>query len=112
MAVWPLLLRKLANIMLPDRFECFITSTVLFPIMSLSTLILHNHLPILCALSGNDGVQGDRRVLVWDPARPGMPVIQLSCPVTTLATAPPGRPTPNLVIAHRGGGLSLWSFTG
>ena len=54
----------------------------------------------------------DRRVLVWDPARPGMPVIQLSCPVTTLATAPPGPATPNLVIAHQGGGLSLWSFTG
>jgi hypothetical protein len=59
-------------------------------------------------VSGGD----DRRVLVCDSARPGTQVIQLSCPVTTLATAPPGRATPNLVIAHQGGGLSRWSFTG
>ena len=54
----------------------------------------------------------DRRVLVWDPARAGTQVVQLSCPVTTLAAAPPGPARSNLVIAHRGTGLSLWSFTG
>jgi hypothetical protein len=54
----------------------------------------------------------DLRVLVWDPARPGMQVIQLSCLVSKLATAPPGPATANLVIAHQGSGLSLWSFTG
>jgi WD40 repeat protein len=55
---------------------------------------------------------GDRRVLIWDPARPSTQVIQLSCSLTTLATAPSGPSVSSLAIAHEGGGLSLWSVTG
>ena len=54
----------------------------------------------------------DRRVLIWDLARACTPVIQLSCSLTTLATAPAGPDRSNLVIAHEGSGFSLWSFTG
>ena len=54
----------------------------------------------------------DGRVLVWDPAGTTTHVVQLSCSVTALATAPLGAARSNLVIAHRGSGLSLWSFTG
>ena len=38
----------------------------------------------------------DRRVLIWDVARPNTQVIQLSCSLTILATAPPGPPGSNL----------------
>ena len=54
----------------------------------------------------------DRRVLIWDPARACTQVIQLSCSLATLATAPPGPARSELVIAHEGSGFSLWSFTG
>jgi hypothetical protein len=54
----------------------------------------------------------DRRALIWNPARAITQVIQLSCSVTALAAAPfdPGRP--DLVIAHKGNGFSMWSFKG
>jgi WD40 repeat protein len=54
----------------------------------------------------------DRRVLVWDPAKAGAPVLQLSCPLTTLAATPRNPATSDLVIAHQGSGFSLWSVTG
>jgi WD40 repeat protein len=53
----------------------------------------------------------DWRVLVYDPATVGTPVLHLSCPVVTLGTAPHGQATSDLVVAHRGGGFSLWSVT-
>jgi WD40 repeat protein len=53
----------------------------------------------------------DRRVLIWDVARPNTQVIQLSCSLTILATAPPGPSGSNLAIAHEGSWLSLWSVT-
>jgi WD40 repeat protein len=53
----------------------------------------------------------DWRVLLCDPAATGQSVLQLSCPVTTLGTAPHGQATSDLIIAHQGGGFSLWSFT-
>jgi hypothetical protein len=52
-----------------------------------------------------------RRVLIWDPAGASTQVIQLRCSPTTLATAPSGPSGSTLAIAHRGGGLSLWSVT-
>ena len=55
---------------------------------------------------------GDRRVLIWDLARANPQVIQLSCSMTTLATASPGPAGSDLVIAHQGSGFSLWSFMG
>jgi WD40 repeat protein len=54
----------------------------------------------------------DRRVLVWDPAKANAQAAQLSCSVTAVATAPLGPAMTNLVIAHKGSGFSLWSFTG
>ncbi len=54
----------------------------------------------------------DRRVLVWDPLEASTQVVQLSCSVTALATAPFGPAGSHLVIAHEGNGFSLWSFTG
>jgi WD40 repeat protein len=54
----------------------------------------------------------DRRVLIWGPGRASTQIIQLSCALTTLATAPPRGARSDLVIAHEGGGFSLWSFTG
>jgi WD40 repeat protein len=54
----------------------------------------------------------DRRVLIWDPARVGTQMIQLSCSLITLVTVPPGPARSDLLIAHQGSGLSLWSFTG
>ena len=65
-------------------------------------------------LAGGRVVTGgaDRRVLVWDPLEASTQVVQLSCSVTALATAPFGPAGSNLVIAHEGNGFSLWSFTG
>jgi hypothetical protein len=54
---------------------------------------------------------GDRRVLVWDPARPNGLALQLSCSAIQLAAAPLGQATINLAIAHQGNGFSVWSFT-
>jgi hypothetical protein len=51
----------------------------------------------------------DGRLLVWDPARASSQVIQLTCPVSALATVP-GLAWSDLVIAHRDDGFSLWSF--
>jgi WD40 repeat protein len=59
------------------------------------------------ATGGNDG-----RVLIWDPARADTQVIQLRCPVTTMATAPTIPARSDLVIAHEGSGISLWAFAG
>ncbi len=72
----------------------------------------HGHVQALAVLADGKVISGgsDRRVLVCDPATAGTPVLQLSCPVTTLGTAPSGQATSDLVIAHRGGGFSLWSF--
>jgi len=72
----------------------------------------HGHVRALAVLADGKVVSGgsDRRVLVYDLAATGSPVLQLSCPVATLATAPQGQATSDLVIAHRGGGFSLWSF--
>ncbi len=56
---------------------------------------------------GNDG-----RVLVCNPAGAGSQVVQLTCSVTALATAPPGPARSNLAIVHQGSGFSLWSFAG
>jgi WD40 repeat protein len=50
----------------------------------------------------------DQRILVWDPADPQ--VLQLSCPVIALNTAPSGLTWCDLVIAHEGSGWSLWSL--
>jgi WD40 repeat protein len=65
----------------------------------------------VAALPGGRVVTGgdDRRVVIWDPARANTQVIQLSCRVASLATAPPSPARPDLVIAH-GDGFSLWSF--
>lgn len=57
--------------------------------------------------SGADG-----RALVWDPARAGTQILQLTCPVTALATTAFATARPILVIAHDGSGFSLWSFIG
>jgi WD40 repeat protein len=54
----------------------------------------------------------DRRVLVWQPAKPGAPVIQLTCQAPCLGTTSHGQARSDLVIAHEGNGFSLWSFTG
>jgi len=56
---------------------------------------------------GNDG-----RVLVWDLARRGMQIVQLSCSVTCLAARSFGPVRSDFVIAHglSGFGFSLWSF--
>lgn len=73
---------------------------------------LHEH-PVTAVAVLADGrvVSGgyDRQVQIWDPNRPRVPVGQVSCSVITLATAPPGPFGSDLVIAHEGGGLSLWS---
>lgn len=42
----------------------------------------------------------DRRVLVWDLAQAGTPIVQLDCSVTTLAIIPPGPAGSRLLIAH------------
>ena len=52
------------------------------------------------------------RVLVWDPSATVRQADQLICSVTGLATALLGSARSDLVIAHEGSGLSLWSFTG
>jgi hypothetical protein len=57
-------------------------------------------------------VTGDeRRMLIWTPAKASTQFVQLSCSLIALATAPFGPATSNLVIAHKGSGFSLWSFT-
>ena len=68
----------------------------------------------VAVLAGGRVVTGgaDGRVLVWDPLEASTQVVQLSCSVTALATAPFGPAGSNLVIAHEGNGFSLWSFTG
>ena len=68
----------------------------------------------VAALADGRVVSGgnDRRVLIWDPVRASMRVIQLSCSLTTLAIVPPYPARSDLVIAHQGSGFSLWSFTG
>ena len=68
----------------------------------------------VAALAGGRVVTGghDRRVLIWEPARANTPAIQLSCSSRALATAPPGPAGADLVIAHQGSGISLWSFMG
>jgi WD40 repeat protein len=53
----------------------------------------------------------DRRVLGLDPRPANDQPLQLTCSVTTLATAPAGHPGSSLAIAHQGSGFSLWSFT-
>jgi hypothetical protein len=53
----------------------------------------------------------DRRVLIWDPARAGTQLTEVSCSLTTVATAPPDPASSQLVIAHEGSGFSLWSVT-
>jgi WD40 repeat protein len=54
----------------------------------------------------------DGRVLVWDLGVASTQVIQLTCSVSTLATARLGSARSSLVVAHRGNGFSLWSFAG
>jgi WD40 repeat protein len=53
----------------------------------------------------------DRRVLVWQPAKPGAPVFQLSCQAPRLSTTSHGQARSDLVIVHQGNGFSLWSVT-
>lgn len=67
----------------------------------------------VAVLPGGRVVTGgdDGRVLVWDRTTAGTPILQLSCSVTALATAPPGSARPDLVIAHEGSGFSMWSLT-
>jgi len=52
----------------------------------------------------------DWLVQIWDSARAGTQVIQMSCSLITLATTPANLSGSNLAIAHLGG-LSLWSAT-
>ena len=52
----------------------------------------------------------DGRVLVWEPAASSGYVIQLRCSVTALATRSSGPAGSHLIIAHQGGGFSLWLF--
>jgi WD40 repeat protein len=52
----------------------------------------------------------DGRVLVWEPAGRSGNVIQLRCSVTTLATRTSGSAGAHLIIAHQGGGFTMWQF--
>ena len=66
-------------------------------------------------LTGGQVVTGGDygRVLVWDRARAGTPVVQLSCSVTALATVQLGPANSKPAkLPNKGSGFSLWSFAG
>jgi WD40 repeat protein len=52
---------------------------------------------------------GDQRVLLWDVTT-RTEMARLGCSVTALATGPNSPAASSLVIAHAGGGFSLWSY--
>ena len=54
----------------------------------------------------------DNRILIWDLDAPGTPLAELGCPAITLAAASLEPAGSALAVAHEGGGISLWSFTG
>ena len=56
--------------------------------------------------SGYDG-----RMLVWDLSEANAKIIQLTCSVTALVAVLLTTARSELVIAHEGTGISLWSFT-
>ena len=53
----------------------------------------------------------DEQIIVWDLTLATTQPVQLSCSVTALVSTRLGPAMSNLVIAHKGSGISLWSFS-
>jgi WD40 repeat protein len=71
----------------------------------------HDEVRAVAVLADGRVVTGgdDGRLLVWDPACVSSEIMELGCAVAALAKGTSDSTRSNMVIAHKGNGLSLWS---